>query len=832
MRTTIDYGIDLGTTNSAIAVLRGTEVEVFKNDDRAECTPSAVYLHKGGALFVGKKAKAKLEEEPENAFGEFKLKMGQDAPYVFARGLEMKPEELSAEVLKSLRADVKLGVNEDIDAAVITVPAAFQLPQCEATRRAAQKAGIVSSPLLQEPVAAALAYGFQTEADKIFWLVFDFGGGTFDAAIIQVRDGIISVVNHEGDNYLGGKLIDWDIVNKLLIPAVMKEHPLTDFRKGNPKWSGALAKLKGQAEEAKIRLSRAQQVDIEIENLCVDDRGDRVDFVHRLQRADVEAIMEPYIERALGLCRKALVAKRLSAGDVDRLLLVGGPTMSPYLRDRLADPDGGLGIPLEFRIDPLTVVARGAAIFAGTQRLEKSARPKAASGQYSIDLEYKPVGSDPEPLVGGTVAAPGGGTLAGHTIEFINAEAQPPWRSGKIALAPNGTFMTNLRADKARVHTFTIEVRDSTGLQHETVPDRLSYTIGLTITDPPLIHSVGIALANNEMEFLLTKGSPLPARRRAILRTAVDTRRGEGNQFISIPVMEGENRRADRNQCIGTLRIGSESIKRDVPAGSEVEVTIEVDQSRIVRTKAFIPLLDEEFEQVIDYREYGKSVRSPDELRNDIQKQKQRIEEARKKATETGDPKAADVLSRIDSERMVSDVEAGLVHGADSEDADKVHRRLLTLKGAVDELDDALEWPALVAETERELEVERRIVNDSNIKATAEEKGRFAALEREIRTAMGTRDADLLRHKLEELDRLGLAIMLRQPGWWLGQLENLEKKKHTMTDQSAADTYIGQARRAINNDDLEALKAAVRQLVGLLPAGDVDRDKLGGTLIR
>jgi Molecular chaperone len=833
MRNTIDYGIDLGTTNSAIAVLRGTEVEVFKNDDGMECTPSAVYMHKGGALFVGKRAKSKLEEDPENAFGEFKLKMGQDEPYTFARnGQQMKAEDLSAEVLKSLRADVKQRVSEEIDAAVITVPAAFELPQCEATRRAAQQAGIVSSPLLQEPVAAALAYGFQSEADKIFWLVFDFGGGTFDAAVIHVRDGIISVVNHEGDNYLGGKLIDWDIVNKLLIPAVVKEHPLTDFRKGNPKWISALAKLKGQAEDAKIRLSRAPSAEIEIDNLCLDDRGDRVDFVYQLKRADVESIMEPYLARALGLCRKALSAKHLASGDIERLLLVGGPTMTPFLRDRLADPKEGLGIPLEFRIDPLTVVARGAAIFAGTQRVEKSARSKAASGQYSIDLEYKPVGTDPEPLVGGTVHAPGDGSVAGHTIEFVNDGAQPPWRSGRIGLAANGTFMTNLRADKGRLHTFVIEIRDSTGKQGEVVPDRFTYTIGIHMTDPPLIHSVGIALANNEMEVLLPKGSPLPARRRKIARTAFETRRGEGNHFIQIPVMEGESPRADRNQCIGTLKIESKNMKRDVPAGSEVEVTIEIDQSRIVRTKAFIPLLDEEFEQIIDYKEYGRTSRSPAELRTDLGKQKERLEQGRKKAGETGDVKAADVLHRIDSERIVSDVEAGLAQGADSEDADKVHKRLLDMKRALDDMDDALEWPALVAGTEREIEVERRIVNDTNYKATPEEKARFAALEREIRTAMGTRDADLLRHKMEEMDRLGVLIMLRQPGWWLGHLEHLEKKKGMMTNPSQAEMYIGQARRAINNNDLEGLKAAVRQLAALLPAGDVDRDKLGASLIR
>jgi molecular chaperone DnaK len=263
-RTTTDFGIDLGTTNSAIAVMNGVEAEVIKNNDGFETTPSAVWIDRRDRLYVGKAAKERGELDAPNTCAEFKLRMGTtgQAKLFETTGRSMEPEQLSAEVLKSLKRDVAQRLGDDIQAAVITVPAAFELSACDATRRAAELAGLTYVPLLQEPTAAALAYGFQTDADNVFWLVYDFGGGTFDAALINVRDGEFTVVNHRGDNFLGGKLIDWKIVEELLIPAVTRERPLPGFGRGDPRWVGAVNKLKLAAEEAKIRLSRVDSVEL------------------------------------------------------------------------------------------------------------------------------------------------------------------------------------------------------------------------------------------------------------------------------------------------------------------------------------------------------------------------------------------------------------------------------------------------------------------------------------------------------------------------------------------------------------------------------------------
>ena len=252
MRTTIDFGIDLGTNNSAIAVFEGNKAKIIKNNDSMDFTPCVVHIDKNGILQVGKVAKSRLEMEPEDVYAEFKLQMGTNTVYTFKRsGRQLCPEELSAEVLKSLRSDVQQRLGEDLQAAVITVPAAFELPQCKATERAAQLAGFKVSPLIMEPTAAAMAYAFQSKLDQANWLVYNLGEATFDVAIIQLLDGNFRIINHGGDNFLGEKLIDWEIVENLLAPAARKVAPLTDFNRTNSKWRRAFAKLKRVAEVAR-----------------------------------------------------------------------------------------------------------------------------------------------------------------------------------------------------------------------------------------------------------------------------------------------------------------------------------------------------------------------------------------------------------------------------------------------------------------------------------------------------------------------------------------------------------------------------------------------------
>jgi molecular chaperone DnaK len=829
---TIDYGIDLGTTNSTIAVLNGTAPDVVTDVEGSCVTPSAIWFDRRGNLHVGREARAHVFEDSDNAALEFKLRMGEEWQKDFQRaGRKMLPEEMSAEVLKELKAQVRMKRGEDISAAVITVPAAFELPQCEATRRAGELAGLSLSPLLQEPVAAALAYGFQSAANKVFWLVYDFGGGTFDAAVIQVRDGVIQVVNHAGDNYLGGKNIDWDIVEKLFIPRLTAEHPLTDFNRGNPKWRGAIAKLKILAEKAKIDVSiKRQPAQIWFDSpICTDDKGNEVEFEYQLTPIDVQHLIEPWVTQSINICRRALQEKGLSGRDVEKVILVGGSSLFPWLQERLA---ADLGAKLDFSIDPITVVARGAAVFAGTQRLEPD-QGSVAAGTYKIRLEYDAVGSEIDPTVCGRVTPPAGASIAGLSVEITESRSQ--WRSGTICLAANGTFMTEVHAEKGRKCEFQIVLMDSRGTRLPCSPDRIAYTVGMVITSPPLTHNLGVAEDMNKPHWLFKKGSPLPDRGTYTFLTTVALRKGmpvgEDN-IIRIPVIEGTNgQKADRNHKIGVLEIlpTDPRVKRDVPLGSEVEVTIEIDQSRATKTTAYIPVLDDTFEEVFNPR--YKTVQAA-KLQQELKDELDRLEVLRGRATQVAGQAGEASLAHLESEQTVEQVKRTVAAAQGNQEAlGEADKKLLDLRASIDMVETALEWPSLMKEASEQLEQARGTVEAHG---NENERKRMDTLEVEIDQAVKERQPEVLRAKLEGLRGLWLGILNHRPEYWIGWRDYLQERRGHMRDHAAADRLFAQAQRAIEAQDLEALKAAVHQLIRLLPQDEREaaqaRGSFGGTI--
>ena len=814
-RMTIDFGIDLGTTNSAIAVLRGVETEVVKNNDGVDTTPSAVWIDKRDRLYVGKAARERCEVDPDNARMEFKLRMGTIGdPYLFrASGRSMTPEQLSAEVLKSLTADVAQRTGEQLQAAAITVPAAFEMSACDATRQAAELAGLSYAPLLQEPTAAALAYGFQSAEEDSLWLVYDLGGGTFDSAVVQLHEGEFSVVNHRGDNFLGGKLIDWKIVEDLLVPAIVDEYGIIDLNRGNPRWRALINKLKLAAEAAKIKLSRYESADVLLE--FDDGNGRAIEFEYELRRGSLQDIIEPLVVRSINLCRKALAERRLGPGDISRAVLVGGPTLSPYLRERLAAPDAGLGIPLDFSQDPLTAVARGAAIFAGTQRLTSSVPlPVPVAGAFALNLEYQPVGPDTEPLLAGRVVTSTGADLTGFTVEVSNAEAKPPWRSGRVAVASEGLFVTTLWAERGRSNTFQIALYDATGVRHTTTPDRLTYTVGVVETRPPLTQSIGIGLDGNQVEWLLEKGTALPARRRVTLRTVLPIQRGQQGGMIRIPVLEGEHSRADRNRRIGRLEVESSRVSRDVPEGSEVEVTVEIDSSRLVVARAYVPILEEEFEHAINL--HTESVPASDVLAASAAAEFSRLARVKERQYEIRSAVAELILRRIDDEGIVAEIES-LVEAAkvDPDAATSCGKRLLDLRATIDEVEGELEWPDLVRTSERLLGAVPEIVQSNG---DASDQLALAGYVAGVRTAMESHDPELLRQRLDELRGLAARALDRKGVMQVLAFDDLGTRRSDMSSQVRAERLLTEGQQAADEGDFNRLREVNRQLAALLPA--------------
>ena len=818
-RSTIDFGIDLGTTNSAIAVLEGVAQNIIKNNEDQDTTPSAVHIGRNNQVHVGQRAKNAVLRKPSDAYAEFKRRMGTEYLYHFkSSNQRKKPEELSAEVLKALRADVSRRLGEEINAAVVTVPAAFELHQCDATKKAAELAGLQVCALLQEPVAAALAYGFQADAEKAYWLVYDFGGGTFDAALIKAQDGLINVVHHGGNNFLGGSDIDWAILEKVIIPTISKEFDLPDFSRANARWENEIRMLKHAVEKAKVELTVKEQTTLVFQ--FNDESGTAIEGEEiTLTKSEVVNIAEGVINQSVDICLKVLSDKKLGPSEVSRVILVGGPTKAQYFKDILASR---LGIQIDASVEPLTVVAQGAAVFAGTQRLDSKLQRKAEAGEFKIDLKYSPVGSDTEPDIGGKVSIQSDESLEGFAIEFVNESSK--WRSGRIPLTKDGVFMANLVAEKGLRNTFGIELFNSQGTKQKTLPDHLVYTVGAVVEEQPLIHSMGIELAGNEFLMLAAKGDSLPIRsKRFALRSVKSVKAGEAGVAIRIPIIEGDNQdAADRNKLIGCFEITGEMVKRDLPAGAEVEVSMKIDESRLIKVFVYITSLDEEFEKTFELR---KGLINADDISNDWKSQRERIKELAKKASDAQAGEAQAALDKLQESPLVSEISDTVkIAKGDPDAASKVEALLLTLKEQLDAIENATELPSLVSQFADWFEDTKKLAEQHG---SASQLDEMTAFREKADEAIGEQNGDRLRGLFKQLQQFYFKILTALPQFWVNQYQQLAKRKSDMTDAGKADRLFDMGQRYLTENNIDGLRNVVNQLYDLLPKADAEAIKRG-----
>jgi molecular chaperone DnaK len=369
-------GIDLGTTNSCVAVMEGGEPKVIPNEEGARTTPSIVAFTKSGERLVGQVAKRQAITNPENTIFSIKRFMGRrynevsdemkmvpfkvvqqgDHVGVIAQGKEYTPPEISAMILQKLKKSAEAYLGETVTEAVITVPAYFNDAQRQATKDAGKIAGLDVKRIVNEPTAAALAYGLDKKKDETI-AVYDFGGGTFDISILEVGEGVIEVKSTNGDTHLGGDNLDQRIVD-WLTAEFKQEHGLDLTSKGNEM---ALQRLKDAAEKAKIELSTTVETEINLPFITADASGPK-HLVRKLTRAKLEQLVEDLIDRSIEPCKKALADAGISTSQIDEVVLVGGQTRMPKIQELVKklfgrEPHRG--------VNPDEVVAVGAAVQAG-----------------------------------------------------------------------------------------------------------------------------------------------------------------------------------------------------------------------------------------------------------------------------------------------------------------------------------------------------------------------------------------------------------------------------------------------------------------------------------
>ncbi|MDD3493925.1 MAG: molecular chaperone DnaK, partial [Candidatus Thermoplasmatota archaeon] len=346
-------GIDLGTVNSEAAVMEGGQPSLIKSAEGDPYFPSIVAFTKDGEMLVGEPAKRQAVTNPEGTVHRIKRKMGSDHK-VTVRGKKYSPEQISAFILQKIKRDAEDYLGEEVTEAVITVPAYFDDDQRQATKDAGKIAGFQVKRILNEPTAAALAYGLDKEGEHKI-AVYDLGGGTFDITIMEVGDGVFEVLSTNGDTQLGGADMDQALVD-YLTDRFQKAYGV-DLQKDQK----ALQRLLEAAEKAKVELSSAKQTSIDLPYIAVVDNEPR-HLQETITRAKFEQLIEPIVQRTVQPCRQALKDAKLTARDIDHVVLVGGTTRIPYVREKVEEifkkkPERG--------IDPMECVAFGAAIQAG-----------------------------------------------------------------------------------------------------------------------------------------------------------------------------------------------------------------------------------------------------------------------------------------------------------------------------------------------------------------------------------------------------------------------------------------------------------------------------------
>ncbi|MFC6647504.1 molecular chaperone DnaK [Granulicella cerasi] len=369
-------GIDLGTTNSCVAVMEGGEPKVIANEEGGRTTPSIVAFTKGGERLVGQVAKRQAITNPENTIYSVKRFMGRRqnevndemkmVPYkvvpsgdnvaIVAQGKEYTAPEVSAMILQKLKKAAEDYLGQSVTEAVITVPAYFNDAQRQATKDAGKIAGLDVKRIVNEPTAAALAYGLDKGKDETI-VVYDFGGGTFDVSVLEVGEGVIEVKATNGDTHLGGDNLDQRIV-EWLISEFKNESGLDLGSKGNEM---ALQRLKDAAERAKIELSTAQETEINLPFITADASGPK-HLVRTLSRAKLEQLVADLLEKSVGPCKQALKDAGVDASKIDEVVLVGGQTRMPAIQKLVKDL---FGKEPHKGVNPDEVVAIGAAVQAG-----------------------------------------------------------------------------------------------------------------------------------------------------------------------------------------------------------------------------------------------------------------------------------------------------------------------------------------------------------------------------------------------------------------------------------------------------------------------------------
>lgn len=816
------FGIDLGTTNSAICKMEGGEPVVKKTDTLKDTLPSCISFTKKKVVKVGdsayndlrqakSRATKKWSNDSVNVFIEFKRDMGSDTQrFSSSMDASYTPEQLSAEVLKTLKSFIG---DETVTSAVITIPAKFKADQIAATKRAAKLAGVEHCELLQEPIAASMAYGLSAADNNGQWLVFDFGGGTFDAALIRVEDGIMQVKDTEGDNYLGGKNLDMAVVDEIIIPYLQENYTIDDIMSDETTRNILREAMKFYAEQAKNQLSFKPQADItsQLDEFGEDDEGNEIELDLVISQNQLVPVLAKVFQKAVDITLDLLKRNGLKGADLDKLILVGGPTYSPVLRQMLRDQ---VTPNVDTSIDPMTAVAKGAALFASG--IDSDVKEKIASGTVALNLSYEANSVQPMEYVTVQLAKDEcTGTIPDKLyVELVRSDKG--WSSGKVEINDIGDVI-ECQLMEGKNNAFSVIAYDEKGTVIPCFPQEINIMQGIVVGNAVLPYNISIeahdsGLDKNVVKSVkgLEKNQQIPAVGTLNgLKTRNQLRPGIESDSLIIPIYQSEHNAdgtsAVHNDHVFDVTITGDEVGQLIPAGSDVDITIKVDRSQMLTLEAFFPISGETVEKEVEIA--ARSVITPLEL--------ERLKNsANSKLRALKSSNSITSAETAEAEKLINEINDRFEGEKSSEDG-RMHLqadlRRAYLK--MEEVESGHEWETLEAEIRQEFDRLERANNELGHKYDQQ----VAAVRSQVDMAVRSKDVRQGHATLDDINSLFVAVTLiyQLIGFIDYHLKNFGSID--WKDANRARQLLQQGKEIANsNPSEEALHPIIRSVINLM----------------
>ena len=797
-------GIDLGTTNSAITSFDGKETRIWKSPEQNDVTPSVIYINKRGGKVYGQSAYNNEPRDPNNTAKLFKRLMGTNTKIHFDyNNLEMTPEECSSEILKTLFSYLPEDIRNDKNTAtVITVPAAFNQMQKDATKQAAYNAGINKVALIQEPVAAIMSIAKLKKINGLF-VVYDFGGGTFDISIAERSGTSVNLLTNDGIAFCGGRDFDKMLFENIVISWLYNNFNLPEDFRTNKKYAALLRMAIWATEKAKIELSAKDEASVRLDENeinCTDEDGKEIYVDVSITRDEYNRLIFPKIDETIEKTREVIKNASLKPDDISYIVFVGGPTNYKPLRDRVSSE---LGIESSFDVNPMTVVSEGAAIYAesidfsnekGGQKANKGI---IKASDYGLEFRYNARTSADKAKVAIIYNSD-------NTLYFNFKNIETGWNSGKLEQKNHSIIELDLLSQGD--NTFTVECTDEQGKKIKLENDKIIITKTLVnIGNIPAAHSVGVELEDPithkpTLDYLITKDEILP--KSGIVKYKTTKRISAGSDdFISFKLWEGEIQEPiEYNRFIGDIKIDGHSFEYGIiPVGSVIECNYTFNDSGNIDIKISIPsvgitLSGENFYNRLSGQiDYGSD---SDEIVNEATEILDKINDINKTDF---DEKLSSMQSKlnnyIDKENL------------DAEDSQSLFELTQESKSALAtymKKNQSVIW-------QRELDEQVEVFETIKNKATPAEQKQFENLKNSIQSAINAKNqqAEVL---LKELHKIIASIMLNDDDIFVVIFITMAQNPQDFTNRALYNQLISQGNVAIQNNNIGELRNIVSRL--------------------